>query len=126
MRVCIRKSDNRIIEAQSGDQAALDALLRNAEAAGYQTSQVDVRVMPDQEFRQRLAAQEAADRAASPEFIRETAFKAETDRTDLIERLKTATPAQISTWVDNNVTNIAQARAVFKAILKVIALDHRT
>jgi hypothetical protein len=56
---------------------------------------------------------------------REVSFVDSSDRSDLMNRLRTATPAQIDTWIDNNVTSIAAARAVFKAILKVIALDIR-
>ena len=59
------------------------------------------------------------------EANRRTAFKAEPDRADLLNRLKTASPAQIDTWVDANVANLADARKVLKAIIKVIALDGR-
>lgn len=46
-------------------------------------------------------------------------------RQDLLTRLKSASAAQISTWVDNNVTDLASARNVIKMILKLIALDAR-
>lgn len=36
------------------------------------------------------------------------------------------TPAQIDTWLTNNVTNLAQDRTVLSAIIKIIALDART
>lgn len=57
---------------------------------------------------------------------RQDAFRADAGRGDLLTRLLTATPAQIDTYVDNNVTTIAQARTLFKAILKLIALDARS
>lgn len=69
----------------------------------------------------------AHDPAAIPAAdARAQTFRAEPDRIDLLDRLQTATPAQIGTWIDNNVTSIATARTVLKAIIKVIALDART
>lgn len=62
---------------------------------------------------------------AASEASRAAAIKADAGRADLINRLKTATPAQIDNWVDANVTTIASVRTVFKAILKAIALDQR-
>jgi len=59
------------------------------------------------------------------EIARKLEFKGEQDRIDLLDRLNTATPAQIDTWIDNNVTSLASARAVLKAIIKVIAHDGR-
>lgn len=50
-------------------------------------------------------------------------FMADSSRADLITRLATATPAQIDTWLQNNVTTLAQARTVLGAIIKVIALN---
>jgi hypothetical protein len=40
------------------------------------------------------------------------------------QALENATPAQIDTWVDNNVTTLAQARELFKLILKAIRVLH--
>jgi hypothetical protein len=63
--------------------------------------------------------------SADPTYVRTKSFRDDAGRIDLLTRLRTATPAQIDTWVENNVTTLAQARAVFKAIIKVIALDAR-
>ena len=63
--------------------------------------------------------------ADAAEASRVAAFRGDTSRADLVDRLKTASPSQVDTWVDNNVTNLAGARAVLKAILKTIALDQR-
>ncbi len=63
---------------------------------------------------------------AATEAARRTDIRADSGRIDLLNRLQTATPAQIDTWLTNNVTNLAQARAVLAAIIKVIALDVRT
>jgi hypothetical protein len=60
--------------------------------------------------------------AETTENTRLATFTTDADYTDLLDRLKTATAAQIDTWVDANVSNIAQARAVFKKIIKVMAL----
>lgn len=70
--------------------------------------------------RKAAAATVEADQAARLSAIRNDA-----GRVSLIERLKAATPAQIDTYVENNVTTLAQARNMFKTILKLIALDAR-
>lgn len=46
-------------------------------------------------------------------------------RADILNRLRTATAAQISNYVDANVVDLASARALFKRILLLIALDSR-
>lgn len=56
---------------------------------------------------------------------RSASFKADTGRADLLDRLRAATPAQIDAYVDGNVTDLASARAMFKRVLKLIALDAR-
>lgn len=48
-------------------------------------------------------------------------FEADATRTDLLNRLRTASPTQINTYVDANVTTLAEARALFKKILLVLA-----
>jgi hypothetical protein len=52
---------------------------------------------------------------------RKATFDADATRADLIAKLTSSTPAQISTYVDNNVTNLAEARAMFKKILLVLS-----
>lgn len=52
-------------------------------------------------------------------------IKADPGRAALRDRLASATPAQIDAYVDADVTTLAQARGMFKAILKLIALDAR-
>jgi hypothetical protein len=52
--------------------------------------------------------------------VRQETFAAEPDRADLMTRLQSATPAQIDTFIDNNVTSIATARTVLKALLKLM------
>lgn len=65
------------------------------------------------------------------EAARVRAFRLSQDRIDMLQRLRTATPAQISNYVDNNVAGttaqqVAAVRAILKAILITIALDART
>jgi len=62
---------------------------------------------------------------AATEAAREAEYVSDAGRIDLMDRLKTATVAQIDAWIDANVTSLAAARAVLKAIVKVIALDRR-
>lgn len=52
---------------------------------------------------------------------RQATLDADATRADLLTRLRTATPAQINTYVDANVTNIADARTMFKRILLALA-----
>ena len=59
MRVCIRKSDDRIIEAQGNDAAPMDALRNNAKSAGYNLKDLTFTVLPDQEVSRRIAQQDA-------------------------------------------------------------------
>ena len=65
------------------------------------------------------------DAANAQEEARRSTFRADGGRIDLLNRLRAATPSQIDTWLQNNVTNLSQARAVLAAIIKVIALDGR-
>jgi len=57
----------------------------------------------------------------TPVQLRAATFVAQPDRQDIITRLQNATPAQIDTWLTNNVTTLAQARTVLGAIIKVLA-----
>ncbi len=50
MRVAIEISTGKLINAQSGDDVPLDALLQNAIAAGYDPENVDVRVVTWDEY----------------------------------------------------------------------------
>ncbi len=62
-----------------------------------------------------LAAKQAeADRVAG--------INADAQRIALLNQLKTATAAQIDTYVDNNVTDLASARTMLKRIVKVLAV----
>lgn len=65
------------------------------------------------------------------EMLRAATYLSQADRIDTLSRLHTATPTQIDNFVDTalNGTTIVQvrdqSRALFKRILKVIALDAR-
>lgn len=48
------------------------------------------------------------------------AFIADSGRADLFNRLLTAQPSDIDTWLTNNVTTLAQARTVLGAVIKVM------
>lgn len=67
----------------------------------------------------------AYQQAQEAERQRIESLKTDATRLDLLEKLKRATPAQISSYVDNNVTDLASARALFKRILLVMALIAR-
>jgi hypothetical protein len=51
---------------------------------------------------------------------RATDFNSSPETVDLIARARTATNAQIDTWLTNNVTNLVQARTVLGAIIKLL------
>jgi NADP-dependent 3-hydroxy acid dehydrogenase YdfG len=70
---------------------------------------------------QKAAAEEAQAASAG----QREALRADAGRASLLDRLTKATPTQIDAYVDANVTTLAQARAMFKTILKLIALDAR-
>ena len=66
MRVCIRIEDQRILEAQSNDDAPLDALFSNALAAGFMLSEVLIQVVPDADFAEMAMSQNRNLVQASP------------------------------------------------------------
>ncbi|HEY6022048.1 MAG TPA: hypothetical protein VIY48_19925 [Candidatus Paceibacterota bacterium] len=57
------------------------------------------------------------------EKARLAGMAADTGVQTLLSQAKTATVAQIDTWLTNNVTTLAQARAVLAAIIKVLAIQ---
>lgn len=60
----------------------------------------------------------------SLEMQRQDGLSDDTGNVTLKDKLKTATSAQIDTWLQNNVTNLAEARAVLGAIIKFLANKH--
>lgn len=65
-RICLRKSDGRLIEMQSGGDdnpammdARLDTLRQNAISAGYKEDEIDVKWIDEAEWRQIQSADEA-------------------------------------------------------------------
>lgn len=64
--------------------------------------------------------------ADNAETARRASIQTDPVRVDLLQRLAGATPAQIDTYVDNNVNTLADAKTMFKRILKLIALDQRS
>jgi hypothetical protein len=57
----------------------------------------------------------------SPVEQRHEALKTAFEATGALERLRNATPSQIDTFIDANVTDLAGARAVLKALAKAVA-----
>lgn len=61
MRAAIRKSDGKILEAQSNDDAPMDALRDNViKMRGYAESDVEFTLLPDDEVARRIEAQNEA------------------------------------------------------------------
>lgn len=52
---------------------------------------------------------------------RDAAFTNDTERMILVERLRNATPAQIRTYMNNNVTDLASARLMLTRLALVLA-----
>lgn len=65
--------------------------------------------------------QQAAVNATNAGTARRADMAAQPDCADLLQRIQTATPAQIDNWIDTNVTTLVAARAVLKAIVKCLA-----
>ncbi len=63
--------------------------------------------------------------AAAEEKTRTDTFRTDADRVDVLNRLKTATAAQIRQYVNNNVTDLASAKLMLARILILISLDAR-
>lgn len=63
--------------------------------------------------------------ANTSEASRQAAIKNNARRVALLQKLKTSTDAQIDTYVQQNVTTLAQAQTAIADILKLIALDAR-
>jgi len=72
---------------------------------------------------ERIAAYAAAHAPPppTPTQIRVDEFNADADRIDLLNRLRSATPAQIKTYVTNNVTDLASARVLLMKILLILS-----
>lgn len=56
-------------------------------------------------------------RPLNAEQVRLAAYKADSTRQNLIALINASTPAQINTWLTNNVTTLVQARAVLAQII---------
>lgn len=65
MRVCIIKATGRLLESQSGN-GDLRALFTNAMAAGYQSDQIDVKVISEEDFKTIMDAELAAQPVRDP------------------------------------------------------------
>lgn len=74
----------------------------------------------------RLAGNTIADplpptQAELDEIARRADLDVDPGKVDILQRLRTANSAQISTWIDNNVTTLPQARTALKAIVIYLA-----
>ena len=58
MRVALHK-DGRLLEAQSGDGASMDALKRNIQASGFTLDEAEFIVMPDADVARLIEKQNA-------------------------------------------------------------------
>jgi hypothetical protein len=57
--------------------------------------------------------------------IRFNVFRADTDRQDLVNNIAKKTPAQIKTYVQNNVTDLASAKILMAKILLLVGASGR-
>jgi hypothetical protein len=114
--------------AQWGNRERTSAVIRSAEVGHVAISAADTPAewAAFQTWAQTNPVTEPNWQAQDNEVARQGTFASDADRIDMLNRLKTATAAQIRTYVDNNVTNVAGAREMLKRILILIALDARS
>jgi len=55
-------------------------------------------------------------------FARRDQFTADTDLQDLLARVQAATPAQVKTYVNTNVTDLASAKILLAKIILLLAI----
>ena len=86
-----------------------------------------VPLTPDEEAQALLDASNAATMQATLDAAtaRKATFLSDTDYQDLLNRLASATPAQIKNYVANNVTDLASAKMLMTKILLLISLIAR-
>ena len=60
--------------------------------------------------------------APTPDAARETQFLGDADRIDIMSRLTSATPAQIKSYVDSSVTNLASTKTLLAKVMLVLAV----
>lgn len=78
----------------------------------------------EQEIVDALAAKDAKD---AVEDARIVSVQSDGIFIDIMQRMSKANASEISTWIDNNVANLASARTVLKAIvLALVILNKRT
>jgi hypothetical protein len=84
---------------------------------------VEMPMTPEEiaEFQARSDAWEADAPKRAAKQQRNDEIMNDPDRKDLLDKLSNATNAQIGAWVDANVTNLADARKLFKIILRVLS-----
>ena len=84
---------------------------------------VEIPLTPEEiaEFEARDAAWAADEPKRAARKQRNEDIADDPERKDLLDKLSNATNAQISNWVDANVTNLADARKLFKIIIRVMA-----
>lgn len=68
----------------------------------------------------------AVQASRTSEAQRQAGIKGDMQRAAMLNRLSTASNAQIDNWVASNVTNLAEVRSAIGMILKLIALDNRS
>jgi hypothetical protein len=115
----------RSVTYKNADSTLVDALIDKDD--GTALSLVNVDINADAKAPEAIRAWIAAGGVptVSSEAARQTSIKSDAQRSALLTKLKTATGPQIDTYVQQNVTNIAQAQTMIASILKLIALDVR-
>jgi hypothetical protein len=64
--------------------------------------------------------------APSADDIRIAAWLADVDRQNLVQQIANATPAQVKTYVNNNVTDLASAKVLLMKLILLVALTIRS
>ena len=113
MRICVRKSDKRIIEMQS--DATEGTLIRNAISGGYSEADIEERAVDEAGYEAAKAQDPVEIAARAAQTAQEAAQEAKAQA--FLDNLPSW--AAVSSAVDN-IANLADAKAFIKKLARVV------
>lgn len=113
MRVCVLKSNNRLLEMQSDARAG--TLTANALLAGFAQSEIEEREVTQQEYEALMAAQ-----PKTPAEIRAEGINIAINNDAVLAILKTMSNDELDAWFNSTITDLASARNMLRRIFKMV------